>query len=294
MKLFCESLYSDMLTEGGAAEGTNEEEGDDESLDDENQASVGLKGGSTKTNILRACVLNIWTKKLTVDNLPYCVDHMLGEWLKDGIGMFNEGIATWSVSIGESLGPIPVEVYRNVRRMAAGWIKNMNGKFRNKAMDASDNAPQGTFIESMMVASRRQEWETYFNGKILRAKVQLCGAKRERELGVSRSAEKRRALLDRSSAPLEASTFARSSTSSERSESPPMTAKALVGALGNFLKESYKADELLVKQLMEISTKNSDRVIRALSSCRPPQRPSPPQRARSSIYDEDDIFDETI
>lgn len=46
--------------------------------------------------------------------------------------------------------------------------------------------------------------------------------------------------------------------------------------------------KLFVAQLMEISTKNSDRVIRALNSYRPLQRPSPPTRTRASIYDEDD------
>lgn len=79
--------------------------------------------------------------------------------------------------------------------MATGWLRNINGKFRNKLQDASvEVMPEGSFVESVMISSKRAEWETYFNCKILNAKVNLCGTKRSRPVGTSDSAQKRRAI----------------------------------------------------------------------------------------------------
>lgn len=81
MKLFCDALYNDIITEVGADVDLFEDENDDDgTLIGEELSDATIKGGSMKTNLLRVCVLNVWTKKLDTDGAPFSTCVLINCW----------------------------------------------------------------------------------------------------------------------------------------------------------------------------------------------------------------------
>jgi len=244
-----------MITEVGAEVDLFEEENDDDgALIGEEVTDATIKGGSLKSNLLRVCVLNVWAKKLDIEGAPFSTDKLLGEWLKDGITFFNSCVPTWSVSTGDTMGPLPPDLFQNVRKLATGWLRNMNGKFRNKLQDTTcESMPVGDFLEDVIISSKRSDWENYFNCVILNAKVSLCGVKRSRVAGTSDSAEKRRAVEAGITSTANSSVFLKGRQRENPSVSSPAvnvplqqqqsgtaSTREMIGSFGNLIQETMK------------------------------------------------------
>lgn len=301
MKCFCDTLYGEMLA---VNDGTNPAlEDSDESEAEEELNVPDIRGGTTQTNYIRACVLNVWAKKLAVDKLPFSTDKLLGDWLLDGIQLFNANVGQWALSSSEGIGPVPPEIHGNIRKLASGWLKNMNGKHRNKLHQVPDQEPSTAFVPSVLIPSKRADWEAYCSMKILQSKVQLCGAKRDRPVGASKTSEKRRAIVERISGQSSVFTSEAGESLSAPSTSPSNETtsgtKQIIGALANLFQDSMKQEELLIRQLMDNNNRNTERLVQAQSSRRMSRHSTPKRQSRSPFhassmddFDEDDFFED--
>lgn len=160
--------------------GRQQPESDEQNLGDGGVAKE-WRSGTVSAILLKLCVVKVWAEKYENNNKrqPYCQTSMLGEWLNEGIALFNNTVQqqhSWNEA--SDVKKYPQSLVKDIRKTAElTWLKSMVSS-KNLCIDNinGESKPTTNWMADWIakpIGKNREKWEIYFSFVIARAKCSL-------------------------------------------------------------------------------------------------------------------------